>query len=222
MKVAVALFAKAPVAGRVKTRLIPALGAEGACALYRAMVDDTLDSLAGTSCAVEIWFAGERWSRRGLPAFAQRGGDLGQRMRGAFAAMLRRSDAALIVGADVPTLPRRCLRAALAHLERGDAVLGPAADGGYYLIGSREVPRFEAVRWSTSHALADTRRTVNARLLEPWYDVDRPEDLRLLRAHLELWPRAAPHTARALGLWREAAPNRAAVPLPRACRRRHS
>ncbi len=200
MKIAVAVFAKVPVPGRVKTRLQPALGADRACALYRAMLHDTLDKLAQTSFAVELWVAGGMGPRRGLPTFAQRGSDLGERMAGAFAAMLGRADAALIVGSDVPTLPLRCLHAAAAHLRRGDAVLGPASDGGYYLIGAREVPSFEAVRWSTCHALADTERTLRARRIEPWYDVDRPDDLRLLHAHLSLQPSDAPHTTRVLGL----------------------
>lgn len=200
MRIAVAVFTKVPVAGRVKTRLQPVLGPEGACALHRAMLRDTLDKLARTPFAVELWVDEGRWPDAGLPTFVQRGGDLGERMAAAFAAMLERADAAIIVGSDAPTLPLRCLHAAAAHLRRSDAVLGPACDGGYYLIGAREVPRFEAVRWSTRHALRDTERTLDARRLEPWYDVDRPDDLRLLRTHLRMQPRAAPHTARALGL----------------------
>jgi len=134
----------------------------------------------------------------------QAGETLGARMSHALADALRRADRALLIGTDAPTLPRGFLARAARALDTAEVVLGPSADGGYYLIGARgSAPDLggPAIRWSTPHALADTRARVSGRrvaTLPPWYDVDTPEDLRLLRLHLALDPSAAPATAAAL------------------------
>ena len=119
--------------------------------------------------------------------------------------MLDRAPAALLVGSDLPTLPTVPLLAAASVLreDRSDVVLGPSADGGFYMIGARgDAPRLgPGVRWSTAHALADTRARLAPRrvaMVRPWYDMDTPEDLRLLRAHLALAPEAAPRTTAVL------------------------
>jgi rSAM/selenodomain-associated transferase 1 len=210
--VCVAVFARAPRPGHTKTRLIPALGAEGAAALYRAFLADTVRTAAKLEGAtVELWAASEA-DREPLaelhpdaPVRLQPRGDLGERMEAAMADALSRHDKALVVGSDVPTLPARRLGAAVAALEEADVVLGPAADGGYYLVGARgwALAFGRGVRWSTRHALTDTLAAARAAgrrptLLAPWYDVDTPEDLRLLRAHLAVRRDAAPATAAAI------------------------
>jgi rSAM/selenodomain-associated transferase 1 len=197
MPVEVAVFARAP--GNGKTRLAASIGVERAAALSRAFLVDTLrttDAITST----RVWAASDDDARvlRGLlerEVFVQRGADLGERMRAVMPA--------IIVGSDAPSLPARLIRSAIAALERHDFVLGPSADGGYYLFGARAaVPSLEGVRWSTRFALEDTRAALggSCALLAPWFDVDTAEDLRLLGAHLALRPRAAPETARVLTL----------------------
>ncbi len=203
--VALIVFARAPRPGHTKTRLIPALGADGSARLYRAFLEDTLAKARGLDgFEVEIWAATAEDRALLGPCRSQVAGDLGARMSHALADAQRRAERALLIGTDVPTLPPACLEAAAAALTTHDVVLGPSADGGYYLIGSRApAPSLAGVRWSSSHALADTIGGLGDRrvaLLRPWYDVDTPADLRLLRAHLALRPTAAPATAAALGL----------------------
>lgn len=204
---ALGVFARRPAAGRSKTRLAPALGADGAAALYDAFLTDTLarftDATVFCADAADLaWFEDRHPGHRHL---AQAEADLGERMRVALETLLEEADGAVVIGSDAPTLPAARVHAAGRALSRGaDVVLGPAADGGYYLYGCRgEAPALPDVRWSSRHALADTvasleRAGRTPALLAPWYDVDTPEDLRLLRAHLALTPRVAPETARAL------------------------
>ena len=190
---AVAIFARAPEE-RVKTRL--GLAPARATRLYAAMLQDVVATVREVSAAPELWYADALGPDFGLPLRNQRGPDLGARMAHAFEQMLQSHTAAIIVGSDAPTLPARCIDSAVAALRDHDLVLGPSADGGYYLIGARRVPSFAGVRWSSASALADTERAnPAARRVEPWYDVDRPEDLSLLAMHLRLDPDAAPATA---------------------------
>lgn len=208
-RVSLALFARAPLPGRTKTRLIPALGPEGAAALSRAFLHDTLARVAELDADATIWAASEEdraalAEELALPIAVQPEGDLGARMEAALRAGLERSGRALILGTDAPTLPIGHLRAALAALDRAEVVLGPAADGGFWALGARApLVLGPGVRWSSRHALADTIALVQraGRTLEriaPWYDVDTSADLALLRAHLALRPGAAPRTAAAL------------------------
>ena len=199
-----ALFARAPVPGRTKTRLIPALGAEGAAKLHRAFVEDSVAKVCRVpSIAGQLW-----WSEApngsnpfDLPERVQTGTDLGARLVDALREMGGGSDGALVIGTDAPTLPARLIAGARESLAYDDVVIGPSADGGYYLVGSRvdPSPLFSGVRWSTRYALADTVANASnarfrVRLLPPWYDVDTPDDLRLLSAHLAMEPTAAPQT----------------------------
>ena len=190
----IAVFAKAPVAGEVKTRLIPALGEHGAAALHRALVMHAIENAAGAGIGpVELWcapdaghsFFAECRRRHGVTLIAQGEGDLGARMRGAFEKMLGEAGRALLVGSDLPPMTPDYLRAADAALAQGhDAVLGPAEDGGYALLGLSRVGAglFENIRWSASDVLAVTRSRIAGlgwRHLElpTLWDVDRPEDL---------------------------------------------
>lgn len=191
----VAVFAKAPIPGEVKTRLIPALGEQGAAALQGALVTRAIETAVEAGIGpVELWcspqaghpFFAECSRRFGVPLIAQGEGDLGARMQRAFAAMLSQVARALLVGSDGPPMTPDYLRAAEAALAEGqDAVLGPAEDGGYVLIGLRRVGAafFEHIRWSEPDVLAVTRSRIAClgwRHLElpTLWDVDRPEDLK--------------------------------------------
>ncbi len=216
------LFAKWPAPGAVKTRLAasdPAWGARAA----RAFLLDTIERLAAVDARRVLAFApAEREAEFAavvggrFDLMPQGDGDLGRRMA-AFVArqMDAGAEAVVLVGADSPTLPVEYVRQAFAELERVDVVLGPAADGGYYLVGCgpRRPPLFEGVAWGTGRVLADTIANLadphwRLCLLPPWYDVDAPADWDMLRGHLAALRRAgvdpgAPHTE---ALVREAGP----------------
>ena len=199
---ALILFAREPIPGKVKTRLIPALGAEGASELYRCFLLDALEAAAGQRADVLVAVADgdsldsvRALSQSVCPRaefLVQEGDGLGERMRNAFEAVFARGcQSAVLVGTDVPSLPPLRVDDALRYCSFRDLVLGPSLDGGYYLIGLREViPRcFADIAWGGPSVLVETlRRAQEVRasvsLLEPWYDVDTPEDLRLLRSHL--------------------------------------
>ena len=194
MKAVLAIFLKAPRRGAVKTRLIPALGAAAAARLYRALAEavvaatrpgpDGYDRLffftpAEARAEMEAWFPGQAW-------IAQEGADLGARMSSAFDVAFRRGAGRVaIVGSDVPGLSRDDVGLALASLADHDLVLGPARDGGYYLIGLRQrLPAlFEGVAWGTGSVFAATLETAAAlglsvRVLEERRDIDTLEDVR--------------------------------------------
>lgn len=189
------LFARFPVAGKVKTRLIPALGAEGAAALHRRLVLRSLRTAhafcKSQNVELEIRFVGDdakpmqHWLGDGWLCRPQCEGDLGQRMAGAFADSLREgSPATVIIGSDCPSLTPELLGAAFDSLKTNPAVFGPATDGGYYLIGlTRVVPElFQGVAWGTETVLAQSleilaRLGSKPALLQPLDDLDRPEDV---------------------------------------------
>lgn len=209
MRPAIGLMAKAPRPGLAKTRLIPALGAEGAAALARAFIADSAALARSAGVEVRVLAASaeataELAALTDLPALAQSEGDLGARMEGAFAALFAQGFApVLLIGADSPALPQAHLRAALAlaaaHPEA--VVLGPAEDGGYWCVGLSRPARglFDAIAWSTASVLAETEaraaRLGLAVVRAPlWHDVDEPADLDRLREDLRHDPAAAPHT----------------------------
>lgn len=190
---AVLVMAKAPLPGLAKTRLIPALGAAGAAALAARMLRHTLDEALAAGLGPVTLCAAPQASH---PAFAeiarderltmadQGEGDLGARMQRAFEAALPEHAGALLIGTDAPALDAAMLRAAHAALADRDAVIVPAHDGGYVLIGLRRVePRlFEGMPWSTPQVLAITReRLQEAGLrwaeLPALHDIDEPADL---------------------------------------------
>jgi len=201
----VQVFAKAPQPGEVKTRLIPVLGAEAAAELHCRLVRHTLSTVAVARVgSIEIWTTPPTDSAfiqvckrlLGLPLLLQPEGDIGARMSFALRDGLARSAQVLLVGTDVPTIDHDDLRAARRALQDGaDAVLGPAEDGGYWLIGLRrhDPSLFEGIAWSTGEVLAGTRQRLRAlgwqwHELAPRWDLDRPEDLQRTAAD----PRLAP------------------------------
>lgn len=193
----VLIFARAPVAGNVKTRLIPLLGDHGAAALYRNLVERAL-TVARTSGVgpVELWctpttdddfFASCR-DRFHVTLHRQREGDLGARMLNAFEDALTRSRHVLLTGSDCPSLTAADLRAAARALREGcDAVFCPTEDGGYVLVGlSQAMPAlFDAMIWGTDTVMEETcQRLRNLgwhwHELPVHWDVDRPQDYQRL------------------------------------------
>jgi rSAM/selenodomain-associated transferase 1 len=197
----IVILAKAPEPGRVKTRLIPALGAERAAALCHAMTDDVIATVQSLGVPWRLAVEGDPHPWGEHPVEAQAPGDLGARLRHA----LRNGGVAL--GTDAPTLTAPYIRRAFAELAHADVVFGPAADGGYVLVGIHPgaLAVFDDIPWSTAETLAvsvERARGLGLRvaLLDLWYDVDSPEDLTFLRNQLRiLGPEVAVRTRSALG-----------------------
>jgi rSAM/selenodomain-associated transferase 1 len=208
------LFAKWPAAGAVKTRLAAGADPGRGARVARAFLLDTVERLAGVDArrvlafapaAAEADFASLVRGRFVLTPQAE--GDLGRRLAAFIAQELRGgAPAVVVVGTDSPTLPAELVERAFRELGRADVVLGPAVDGGYYLLGCgrRLPPVFEGVAWGTARVLADTVGRLadpgwRLALLPPWYDVDTPDDWAMLRGHLAALRRAGvdpgvPHT----------------------------
>ncbi len=205
MSTAVGVMARAPSSAG-KTRLSPHLSPTRLAALRAAMLADTLNALAGVP-DVTVFFTPDEVEREiaavAGPAFRcvpQGGGDLGARMLAALRHLLQDDacDAALLVGSDIPLLTADHLREAEQTLRAsGGVVLGPADDGGYYLIGMTEAREglFEGIEWGTESVLTDTLRAaeragVEARLTRSAYDVDTEDDLLRLERDLAWAPSA--------------------------------
>jgi len=192
----VIVFAKAPQAGRAKTRLIAALGAQGAAQLAERLLHSALDqAVAADVGPVQLCVTPDRThpafvaaARRGsVTVTEQGGGDLGERMARAFDRVLAGPGHALLIGTDAPRLDAAYLRAAAAALDDAHAVFGPAADGGYALVGlQRPAPAlFAGMHWSHAQVMAHTRERLAAlRLrhveLPVLHDIDEVADF----AHL--------------------------------------
>ena len=197
---ALAVIAKEPVAGLAKTRLVPALGEVGAARAAAAMLADTLVAVRATGADPWLCFtpagARERLQRLapGFRLLAQAAGDLGDRLAACLADLLAAgADRVAIVGADTPHVPPASYRQAFALLDQADVVLGPALDGGYYLVAARAArpELFVGVPMGTGAVLAETlARAAHAglavALLPPLRDLDRVEDLAAARADGEL------------------------------------
>jgi uncharacterized protein len=201
----VIVFARAPVPGRAKTRLIPLLGPDGAAALQKSMTSHGLAvGLKAGLGPVELWTADHpghpffRHFRRehGIEIHGQPEGDLGLRMAAAFEEALRRAPWALLMGTDCPCLNEADLREAAEALVQGkEAVLAPAEDGGYVLLGLRHFSRalFEGIAWGGDEVLEETRSRLRAlgwgwHEIRTCWDVDRPEDVCRLRREGFLGP----------------------------------
>lgn len=197
------IFAKAPQPGLAKTRLIPALGADGAAALARRMLTHTLDqALAAGAQAVELCMSpapsDPAWQGVALLEAVERSeqgeGDLGARMgRAMDRALARQQGPVLLMGTDCPALSAAHIAEASHQLEQNDAVLIPVADGGYVLIGLRapSPDLFTSMTWSTPEVAFETLRRMASTGLHVWqgpvlHDIDEPADL----AHLPAanWP----------------------------------
>ena len=189
------VFAREPVPGAVKTRLAATIGDLRAAAVYRELTLVTMGHALrartdGVVTAIELWCtprAESAWFREcahaaGASLHEQSEGSLGTRMRHALASGLERADRVLLIGTDCPVLDVAMLAAASMELSDRDAVLGPAEDGGFVLVGTRVPLGFEGVRMSTPHAATDTlaawtRHGIRYAVLPPLWDVDEGTDL---------------------------------------------
>jgi rSAM/selenodomain-associated transferase 1 len=211
----VGVFAKKPEAGCVKTRLAEAANASWAAQVAMAFLRDTLQRLKPISARRVLAYAPAEalafFTEIAGDCFAfrpQATGDLGQRMHAFFTEEFEAgAKPVVLVGTDSPTLPPLFIEQAFQALQRADVVLGPATDGGYYLIGCRGVPPvFDWIPWSTSQVLRETvarltQRQLSLELLPPWYDVDTLDDWQMLKGHVAALRRAGldpgvPHTER--------------------------
>ena len=192
------VFARNPEPGEAKTRLIPALGREGAAAVYKNLIIQTLINVNYSKILkVDLYCTPSRdsdffqscattWN---VCLKEQAGHDLGMRMFNAFEVALQSDDYGILIGTDCPTLEERDLCKAIDDLSSGaDAVLGPAFDGGYYLIGLRrnDLSVFTGIPWGTQRVFPLTYKKMislgwNVRTLPVHRDIDRYEDLAYMK-----------------------------------------
>ncbi len=211
MRPVIIVFAKAPRPGFVKTRLIPRVGAEGACRLHEAFVRDTLSMLRELEniCDIEIhadspW---DDWAADHYILKLQAEGNLGTRMRIALESGLNElRPVAAILGSDSPSLPAAYVQQILDC--PADACLGPASDGGFYAIACRKTmpAMFDGVTWSSPQTLEQTVAAIKATGLTvtlgpDWYDIDSGEDLHRLASDRNMRPATA-EALRSVGLIR--------------------
>lgn len=194
MKRVILVFARAPVPGETKTRLIPALGEVGAATLQQRMLERTLNITTEVeNCEVQLWCTpntihpsfGRLEREHRCRLLLQQGNDLGERMAQAMQQALSTYRAAIVIGTDCPELTSKDLEQAFGKLDAGnDAVIGPAADGGYYLLGLNrlEPDLFSGIDWGSDKVLAQTlarleRNGLCYHRMSIKHDLDRPEDL---------------------------------------------
>jgi len=194
------IFAKAPVPGRVKTRLIPFLGKEGACELYAHMATNIVSHLSASFlCPVHlccqpdtshIFFRGHA-RRQYVEVESQTGSDLGARMHNAIAHGLKKYQKAIVIGTDCPDYSVEYIEEAIQQLDVIDVVVGPAYDGGFVLIGMKKAHAsiFYKVEWGGENVLQTTRRNIATQrltlnLLSPLHDIDTVEDLKYISVTL--------------------------------------
>ena len=206
------VFARAPEPGRVKTRL--GLDGQAAAALHLALCDDTCRLTRGLAARRQLAVASDATDRslvalaerEGMDVMAQRGEDLGERLHAAIDEGLRDgADRVVVIGSDAPHAPPALIAEALAALDKVDCVLGPAEDGGYWLVGARRpLPTlFAGIAWGTDAVLAQSLERLAAagaswRLVGGCWDVDTPADLARLARLLVDDPAGAPATYAAL------------------------
>lgn len=186
------IFTRVPVPGQVKTRLIPAIGAFGACRLYEYLVQRLVDQVQKLPVAIQVWYASgpipeqDIWYGIAAGRYVQfQDNDLGKRMYHALKqAFSDRATKVVLVGTDIPELTGAILDSAFSALNTVDVVIGPAKDGGYYLIGlNHMIPElFLEKEWSTdtvfSRSIADLEQMQKAYSLMPKLsDIDTVEDL---------------------------------------------
>ncbi len=201
----ICIFAKPPIAGAAKTRLIPHLGDKNAALVARALIADAVAAAsAAPDCRVLLSTSGPFPSEAmpELAQFHQPQGDLGTRIEATLQHALRTTPIALAIGADTFALSPERIESAVAALACADAVIGPAADGGFWLLGLRSCPRglLQGIAWSHPETCNETlaalrRHKMNTAALAPWFDVDTAEDLQRARLLLGGGRACAPHLA---------------------------
>lgn len=194
-KIALLVFTKVPELEKVKTRLIPALGAHGAVSLHKKLVEETLSKFIGIqNYDLYIWIAGDltnAWVKTLNKSFStvikpQIEGDLGQKLCHATETAFKAYEQVILIGTDCPPLtPKHIQDATEAHSKGIDVVIVPVEDGGYALISMKAFSEklFEGISWSSEHVLSQTLGQIKKlgwtyQLLETLWDLDRPSDLR--------------------------------------------
>lgn len=198
MKETLIIFSRYPEPGKTKTRMIPALGAEGAANLQRRLSEYTLKQARNLrqlrNIEIAVYFAGgdiylmQEWLKDDVRYYEQAEGDLGLKMQSAFAdSFAKNKERVVIIGIDCPGVDNNILESAFKGLQNYDLVLGEAEDGGYYLIGLNQlVPElFTNISWGTDRVFATTKNIAEKLNLTLAYlpilrDIDRPEDLELM------------------------------------------
>lgn len=190
------IFIKNPRLGLVKTRLAESIGNEQALTIYKKLIAKTLKESDLLNCKKDIWFSDSDKvneeifvTRKSYALKVQKGSNLGERMKYAFQECFQDGfKKVVIIGSDCPELKSSVIKKAFEQLDTYDVVLGPAKDGGYYLLGMNSLyPKiFTGVNWSTSSVLNQTLKYVNAsqlsyNLLEELSDIDTLEDLQEYR-----------------------------------------
>jgi len=188
------VFAKAPVAGKAKTRLIPALGEAGAAAMHARLVTHTLTTVTQAAlCPVQLWCALDtnhsffEKCKKNFPLtlHPQHGSDLGERMAHAMHHNLQHGHHTLVIGTDCPALCRADFEQAFTLLQKdNDIVIAPADDGGYVLMALKQFAAqlFTDIKWGTETVFSTTQHRITAlqwqlKTLKTFRDIDRPEDL---------------------------------------------
>lgn len=206
------LFTKPAREGRVKTRLIGDLTASEAAALHAAFLDDLIDRLREGDFELQLAWAldaQDELPAGPVPGVRQQGDDLGERLYQALSEGSRDGSSVMALGSDHPTLPLALIHEAFERLERGaEVVIGPAEDGGYYLIALRphavHPELFRGIAWSTGRVLSETLErcgSLAVELLPPASDVDTPEDLRRLAERMSSDDLGCPRTRNLLRAW---------------------
>lgn len=219
LKKALLIFAKRPLPGKVKTRLVPPLSPEEAAELYRCMLGDVMAMAANfPDLSLHLFYEDMGEAREyfagiapGIVSFPQQGKDLGERMAEAFRLVFAMGHgAAVIIGTDAPDLPPDYIEEAFRRLENGKsmAVFGPCEDGGYYLLGIAQLhpALFRDLPWSSATVLRESLKRaaeagIEVSLLPMWHDVDTAADLE--RPELLTEENGAPRTREYIENWRK-------------------
>lgn len=190
---ALLIFARNPELGKVKTRLASEIGDQEALEVYRKLLAHTHQACQDLGCSKYVYYSekillGDLWEETNFEKEIQKGAELGERMESAFqACFAKEHPKVIIIGTDCPQISKRLIQDAFEALDKNDLVIGPAKDGGYYLLGMKQLYKevFEDKKWSTSSVLAETlsdieKLNLSIAVLEPLADVDYKADLYLL------------------------------------------
>jgi len=182
------IFVRRPELGKVKTRLAAEVGDEKALSIYIRLLEHTKDASLQVDCSRLLWYVDQidhddMWSSDDFEKHEQIEGDLGERMKEAFAKALINHNKAIIIGSDCPKLSSEVIEEAFSSLEKHDTVIGPTYDGGYYLLGMKKlhVSLFDNMRWSVDDVFDNTidrirQNSLSYHELPILSDVDYKED----------------------------------------------
>lgn len=201
MSNALIIFVRNPERGKVKTRLAATLGEDKALKIYRELLRHTLQITKNAKVEKYVFYAGaipqnDAWKENGFHQLLQKEADLGEKMQQAFETVLKQHSKAVIIGSDCPELTEEIIQDAFAALENHDVTIGPANDGGYYLLGMKKIfsEFFRNKRWSTEEVYAKTLKDFSALHLSYYelpalIDIDTEEDWEAVQQKNIFWQR---------------------------------